>query len=155
MIRTLRYLLDTDTCIYLLNGEQQVKARVAQVGVEAIAVAIVTKGELYFGAYNSSQIDSNLERIREFFTEPGPQILPVDDQVMDCFGKTKAELRRKGQPIGDIDLLIAGVAISRNLKLVTNNTKHFQRVPGISLENWFPGSSEPTSTPTTEEGKSD
>ena len=155
MIRTLCYLLDTDTCIYLLNGEQRVKARVAQVGVEAIAVAIVTKGELYFGAYNSSQIDSNLERIREFFTEPGPEILPVDDQVMDCFGKTKAELRRKGQPIGDIDLLIAGVAISRNLKLVTNNTKHFQRVPGISLENWFPGSSEHISTPTTEEGKSD
>jgi tRNA(fMet)-specific endonuclease VapC len=153
MDRTLRYLLDTDTCIYLLNGDQRVKARVAQVGIEAIAVAIVTKGELYFGAYNSSQIDANLERIREFFTEPGPEILSIDDQVMGCFGKTKAELRRKGQPIGDIDLLIAGVAISQGLKLVTNNTKHFKRIPGILLENWFTSISEQTSTPVTEENK--
>ena len=155
MNRTLQYLLDTDTCIYLLNGNQRVKERVAQVGVEAIAVAIVTKGELYFGAYNSSQIEANLERIRTFFIEPGPEVLPLDDKVMDYFGKFKTELRRKSQPIGDIDLLIASVAISRNLKLVTNNTKHFQRVPGISLENWFSGSSEHTSTQTTEEGKSD
>lgn len=62
MKRTLEYLLDTDTCIYLLNGDQRVKARVAQVGVEAIAVAIVTKGELYFGAYNSSQVDAKTKQ---------------------------------------------------------------------------------------------
>jgi tRNA(fMet)-specific endonuclease VapC len=150
MKRTLDYVLDTDTCIYLLNGDQHVKARVAQAGIEAIAVAIVTKGELYFGAYNSSQIDANLARIREFFTEPGPEILPIDEKVMDCFGKIKAELRRKGQPIGDIDLLIAGVAISRNLKLVTNNTKHFKRVSGIVLENWFMDSPEKMPIPATE-----
>lgn len=151
MDRTLSYLLDTDTCIYLLNGDQRVKARVAQVGIEAIAVAMITQGELFFGAYNSSQINSNLERIREFFTEPGPEVLPLDEHVMDCFGKTKAELRRKGQPLGDIDLLIAGVAVSRGLTLVTNNTKHFKRVPDISLDNWFMSTSDPISSPAIEE----
>jgi tRNA(fMet)-specific endonuclease VapC len=97
----------------------------------------MTKGELYFGAYNSGKVKENLKKIQIFFEEPGPKLLPMDDAVMECFGKFKAELRRKGQPVGDIDLLIAGVAISRELKLVTNNTKHFNRIPGISLENWL------------------
>ena len=133
----LRYLLDTDTCIYLLNGELKVKNQVAQVGIESLAVANITKGELYFGAYNSIQVKNNLERIQAFFTTPAPQILPLDEKVMEIFGQLKAELRRKGQLIGDIDLLIAGVAISNNLTLVTNNTKHFERIPNISLENWY------------------
>lgn len=97
----------------------------------------MTKGELYYGAYNSERVETNLERIRMFFQTPGPEVLPLDDAVMDCFGKFKAELRRKGLPIGDTDLLIAGAAVSRNLKLVTNNTKHFNRIPGISLEDWL------------------
>ena len=97
----------------------------------------MTKGELYFGAYNSGRIQKNLERIHAFFEAPGPEILPLDDAVMNCFGKFKAELRRKGQPIGDTDLLIAGVAVSRNLKLVTHNARHFERIPGILLEDWF------------------
>ena len=97
----------------------------------------MTKGELYFGAYNSNQVENNLERIRAFFTMPAPETLPLDEKVMEIFGQLKAELRRKGQPIGDIDLLIAGVAISHNLTLVTNNTKHFERIPNMSLENWL------------------
>ena len=97
---------------YLLNGNQHVKDRVALVGIEAISVTIVTKGELYFGAYNSSKIEHNLERVKNFFAAPGPRVLPLDEQAMDCFGKCKAELRRTGQPIGDIDLLIASVAVS-------------------------------------------
>jgi len=133
----LKFLMDTDTCIYLLNGNQNIKNQITRVGVEAIAVSVMTKGELYFGAYNSNRVKTNLERIQLFFEPPAPEVLPLDDVVMDCFGKFKAELRRKGQPVGDTDLLIAGVAISRRLTLVTNNTKHFNRIPGISLENWF------------------
>jgi tRNA(fMet)-specific endonuclease VapC len=137
MTPNVHYLLDTDTCIYLLNGHEGVKQRVAEVGVEVIAVTVVTKGELYFGAYNSSQVEHNLKRIQNFFATPGPSVLPLDENTLDNFGKFKAELRRKGQPIGDIDLLIAGVAISQGLTVITNNTKHFERIPGISLDNWF------------------
>jgi tRNA(fMet)-specific endonuclease VapC len=124
-------------CIFLLNGDQRVKARIAQVGVEAISMAILTVGELYFGAYHSAHVETNLARIRAFLSEPGPKILPIDDAAVDCFGRFKAELRRVGQLIGDFDLLIAGVAVSRGLKVITNNTKHFNRIPDISLENWL------------------
>ena len=135
--RALQYLLDTDMCIYLLNGDERIKARVAQVGVEAISVSAPTVGELYFGAYNSSRVEPNLARIRAFLSVPGPRTLPVDDAAADCFGRLKAALRRTGQPIGDLDLLIAGVAVSRGLKVVTNNTEHFERIADIAVENWL------------------
>ena len=129
--------MDTDTCIYLLNGEQCVKDHVAMVGVEHISVTAVTQGELYFGAYNSGRIAHNLERIQQFLSVPGPTVLDLDENSLMNFGKFKVDLRRKGQPIGDIDLLIAGVAVSRGLTLVTNNTKHFERIHDISLDNWL------------------
>ena len=137
MNRSLQYLLDTDTCIYLLNGNTQIKSRVAQIGVEVLAVAIPTVCELYFGAYNSTQIDENLMCVRDFLSSPGPIILPIDDTAADQFGKLKAELRRQGQLIGDIDLQIASVAANHNLKVVTNNTNHFSRISEVTVENWL------------------
>ncbi len=137
MTSAVQYLLDTDMCIYLLNGDERVKSRVAQVGVEAISVSILTVGELYFGAYNSARLEANLERIHEFLSSPGPIVLSIDDAAAEYFGKFKAALRRDGKPIGDVDLLIAGVAASRDLKVVTNNTEHFERIADISLENWL------------------
>ncbi len=63
----IQHLLDTDTCIYLLNGMTRVKAHVATVGVETLAVATVTQAELYFGTYNSRRVGENLARLEEFF----------------------------------------------------------------------------------------
>ena len=140
MSPSLRYLLDTDMCIYLLNGDERIKARVAQVGVEALSVAIPTVGELYFGAYNSSRVEANVARIRAFLSPPGPRVLPMDDAAAECFGRFKAALRRVGRPIGDLDLLIAGVAASRGLRVVTNNTEHFERITEVVLENWLKSS---------------
>jgi tRNA(fMet)-specific endonuclease VapC len=137
MTSAVQYLLDTDMCIYLLNGDERIKSRVAQVGVEAISVSILTVGELYFGAYNSARLEANMERIHEFLSYPGPIVLAVDDAAAEYFGKFKAALRREGKPIGDVDLRIAGVAASRGLKVVTNNTEHFERIADISLENWL------------------
>jgi tRNA(fMet)-specific endonuclease VapC len=137
MTLALQYLLDTDMCIYLLNGDECVKSRIAQVGIETISVSILTVGELYFGAYNSKRLETNLERISEFLSSPGPIVLSFDDAAAKYFGKFKAALRRDGKPIGDIDLLIAGVAASRGLKVVTNNTEHFERITDIPLENWL------------------
>ena len=137
MNHALQYLLDTDTCIYLLNGNERVKVRVAQVGIETVGVAILSMGELYFGAYNSTQVQANVERIQSFFSAPGPQILFLDEKVTEQFGRFKAELRQRGQLIGDIDLLIACIAVNQGLKVVTNNTRHFERIPGLTLENWL------------------
>ena len=130
------YLLDTDTCIYLLNGVTQVKAHVAAVGVETLAVATVTQAELYFGAYNSARVDENLMRLEEFFLSPGPCILPLDKTAVKYFGEFKARLRRAGQIIGDVDLFIAGIAASHGLIVVTNNTSHFERISEITVKNW-------------------
>ncbi|MGR3311587.1 MAG: type II toxin-antitoxin system VapC family toxin [Candidatus Brocadiales bacterium] len=137
MNRSLEYILDTDMCIYLLNGDERVKARVTQVGVEVISVAILTVGELYFGAYSSARVEANLARVRAFLSAPGPMVLPIDDVAAECFGRFKAALRRVGKPLDDVDLLIAGVAASHGLKVVTNNTAHFERITDISLENWL------------------
>ena len=135
MTSAVKYLLDTDMCIYLLNGVERIKSRVAQAGVETISVSILTVGELYFGAYNSARLEANLERIHEFLSAPGPIVLSIDDVAAEYFGKFKAALRRDGKPIGDVDLLIEEIAASRGLKVVTNNTEHFERISDISLEN--------------------
>jgi tRNA(fMet)-specific endonuclease VapC len=133
----LHYLLDTDMCIYLLNGQPRVKARVAQVGVAALAVAIPMVGELYFGAYNSGRVEANVARVHAFLSPPGPQVLRIDEPAAEQFGRLKAILRREGGLIGDIDLFIAGVAVCHGLTVVTNNTGHFERIPELPLENWL------------------
>ncbi len=137
MNHSLHYLLDTDMCIYLLNGHPRVKARVAQVGVAALAVAIPTVGELYFGAYNSGRVEANIARVRAFLSPPGPQVLLMDEPAAEQFGRLKANLRREGRLIGDIDLFIAGVALRHGLTVVTNNPGHFERIPELPLENWL------------------
>lgn len=133
----LQYLLDTDMCIYLLNGNQQVKEHVTQAGVASLAVTIITIGELYFGAYNSSRTADNKQRIREFLAPPGPEILSLTQSAAEYFGESKAELRRRGQPVGDMDLLIAGIAREHDLTIVTNNVQHFQRISDLKVENWL------------------
>ncbi len=138
-----QYLLDTDTCIYLLNGNSRVKARVAREGIEALTVAIPTVGELYFGAYNSTRVDANRARARAFFSSPGPQVLQMNQLAAEQFGQFKATLRREGRPIGDIDLLIGSIALVHGLTVVTNNTAHFERLTDLDLENWL----EPLQTP--------
>jgi tRNA(fMet)-specific endonuclease VapC len=132
-----RYLLDTDTCIYLLNGNAQVKERVSQEGIEALAIAIPTVSELYFGAYNSARVEANVERVRTFLSPPCPRVLLLDESAAEHFGRDKALLRREGRPIGDMDLLIAAIARHHGLTVVTNNTAHFERLSGLILENWL------------------
>lgn len=131
-----RYLLDTDICVYLLNGNERIKERIAVVGLDSIAVSMLSLGELYFGAYNSQQVANNVTRIRTFFTPPGPPLISLDLRAMEYFGRFKATLRKTGHIIGDMDLLIASVAVSRSLIVVTNNTRHFDRVPELKVENW-------------------
>jgi tRNA(fMet)-specific endonuclease VapC len=134
---TLHYLLDTDMCIYLFNDNPSVKARVVQEGIETLAIAIPTVGELHFGAYHSTRVEANVTRVRVFFTPPTPQVLLLDEPAVEQFGRFKALLRREGRPIGDIDLLIAGIAMHHEVTVVTNNTAHFDRLPDLRLENWL------------------
>ena len=98
----LHYLLDTDICIYLLNGDPRVKMRVSQEGIEALAIAILAVGELYFGAYNSTRVEANVERVRAFLSPPGPQVLMIDEPAAERFGRDKALLRREGRRLATL-----------------------------------------------------
>ena len=128
------YLLDTDTCIYWLRNRQSVRERVREVGWNQISICVITVAELYYGAYNSNRVTENLARA-EFFIQNLP-VLPLNDTALRRFGELKAELRRIGQPIADFDLLIASVALAESYILVTNNTRHYDRIPELQLENW-------------------
>jgi tRNA(fMet)-specific endonuclease VapC len=94
-----------------------------------------TISELYFGAYNSQQIDANLQKIKKLLESV--EIAYTSPQVSEYFGKIKAELKRKGTLISDFDVLIASYAMANDLILVTNNQTHFNRIHGIKVENWL------------------
>lgn len=130
----MKYLLDTDICIYWLKGKTTVRARVNQVDWSQIAICTITASELYFGAYNSSKIAQNLRTAENFIQSI--TVLPLSDDVIKKFGQLKAQLRKAGTPVADFDLLIASVALTENLILVTNNTRHYQRITGLDLDNW-------------------
>lgn len=119
----MKYLLDTNTCIYLLNGNQQLMKKVQEVGAYSLALSYSVLAELYFGAYNSKRVDANLHCIEVF--KRNLSILSESDESARLFGKIKADLRVKGNMIDDFDILIASVAVSNDCILITNNTIHF------------------------------
>jgi len=131
------YLLDTDMCIYWLKGWENVKVKLLAAGWEQVAISVITQAELYYGAYNSSRVTDNLKRANNF-VEHVP-ILSLHEATLKRFGSLKAQLRQSGQPLPDFDLLIASVALVENRVLVTNNTRHYRRIPDLQLENWVSG----------------
>ncbi|GAB4524265.1 MAG: type II toxin-antitoxin system VapC family toxin [Pleurocapsa sp.] len=130
----MKYLLDTDICIYWLKGKSTVRTKVEQVDWSNLAICVITATELYFGAYNSNKIEQNLKTAENFIQSI--TVLPLSNDTLKKFGQLKAQLRKVGTPVADFDLLIASVAIANNLILVTNNTRHYQRITGLNLENW-------------------
>lgn len=129
------YVLDTDTCIYWLNGEGKIRRKVEQVGPEDLRLTIITLAELRYGAYNSRNVSENLKNIENFLRKV--RVLPLDDDATDRFGKIKVDLRKKGQIIEDFDVLIASIALSHGGVLVTNNVEHFKRIPALDYVNWL------------------
>ncbi len=128
------HLLDTDTCVYWLKGDLDIERRAQQVGWDQIAISGMTTAELYYGAFKSHYADRNLNLLSAFlqrFT-----FWDALSQVDQIFGKTKADLERKGLPIGDADILIASFALHHRAVLVTNNLRDFQRIPDLQTENW-------------------
>jgi tRNA(fMet)-specific endonuclease VapC len=131
----LKFLLDTDTCVYLLNGNPSLKKKVEEVGVFSLAISNSVLAELYFGAYNSKKVEDNLKRINLF--KKNLTILSDSEESALRFGKIKADLRSKGKIIEDFDILIASIAIVNSCILITNNTDHFERIDDLQIENWL------------------
>ncbi|MEY9359595.1 tRNA(fMet)-specific endonuclease VapC [Bradyrhizobium yuanmingense] len=130
-----KWLLDTNAVIALVTRRSEpLLRRVEATEPGALAISSIVAHELYFGAYRSQKIEFNLETLRLLFTDL--DILDLDQEDARAAGEIRAELARRGRPIGPYDLLIAGQAIARGLPLVSNNTAEFQRIAGLRLEDW-------------------
>lgn len=132
----MRYLLDTNTCIYIIKRSPlHVYARFKLLRVGDVGVSAITYCELQFGVANSSEPDENQLALIEFL---GPMdLLDFPSAAATEFGDIRAHLQRAGTPIGNYDLLIAAHALHEGFTLVTNNTKEFERVPHLKIENWI------------------
>ncbi len=128
------FLLDTDICVFYLRGQADLIGKLEQVGFENCGISEITLAELRVGAEKSDQQAKNHRAIDLFLTDIS--ICPVSPAIRK-FAEEKVRLQKNGQGIGDFDLLIGATAIVRQLRLVTNNTKHFERMDGIVLENWL------------------
>ncbi|MEW6620736.1 MAG: PIN domain-containing protein [bacterium] len=131
----MKYLLDTDTCIYWFKGIDKIKERVKKVGEDNLAVSIITIGELKYGAYFSKYVEQNLKRLSDFLKKV--EIAYLNEESIDQYGRNKANLRKEGRLIEDFDLLNASVALSRSWILVTNNLRHYERIKELKVENWL------------------
>lgn len=134
------YLLDTNTCIAIINGRPSgVRRRLEQKLAEGggIAVSSIVLFELWFGVAKSApdRRQANQERL-EVFTAGPIQVLDFELEDARCAGEIREALRRAGTPIGAYDLLIAGQAAARDLVVVTSNRAEFGRVEGLSCEDW-------------------
>lgn len=129
------YLLDTNVIItYLNNRSTAIRERLQQIPVQDICVCSVVKAELFYGANKSNNPVKTLFRQKEFLSEFIS--LPFDDHSAEVYGSIRADLERKGTPIGAYDLQIAAIAIAYNLTLVTHNTREFARIDRLFYEDW-------------------
>jgi len=127
-------LLDTDTCIGLLKGDDAVVAS-WRACMEQCALPSMVVGELYYGAFKSSIRGKELERV-DRFVDIFPEVKP-SKRSMRRFGEIKASLERKGVRLADADIIIGSIAIEEGLALVTGNVRHYNRIEGLAIENWF------------------
>ena len=129
------YLLDTNTCIRYLNGRSpQIRKRLEALTPDGVGLCSVVKAELAYGAARSRDPARTMAGIAAFaapFTS-----LPFDDACVLAYGRIRAQLEQAGRPVGPNDLMIAAIAVTHGLTLVTHNTREFGRIMGLSLTDW-------------------
>ena len=130
-----RYMLDTDTCSYIMKrSSQTVLNRLQAVPVTEVCVSVITKAELLYGVEVSPRRLQDAAALEAFL--PHVDVLEFRDDAATHYAEIRADLKTRGQMIGANDLLISAHARSLGLRLVTNNTAEFGRVKGLTLENW-------------------
>ena len=131
----MEYLLDTNICIYIIKKRPaSVLKKFESLSLGDVAISSITLAELYYGIMKSSNPRKNQEALDKFLIPL--EILDFDYAATIKYGKIRADLEKKGTPIGPLDTLIASHAKSLNLTLVTNNEKEFERIPDLKIENW-------------------
>ena len=126
-------LLDTDHCIAILRETLDLRQRVSP--AEELATTAISVAELTHGANRSGRRADNLARLEVLLS--ALIVLPFDESAGRRFGVLKAALEDKGEPLDDLDLQIASIALENDFPLVTNNTRYFKRIDGLRLLNWL------------------
>ena len=126
-------MLDTNVCVHFMRGLHGVQLRMAKVKPTNCHISEITYAELLFGVENSEHRKLNQENLDHFMLRVS--VLSISSAI-PVYAKERARIESIGQPLDDFDLLIGATAIHHNMTLVTNNTKHFQRLKGIKLEDW-------------------
>jgi tRNA(fMet)-specific endonuclease VapC len=130
-----RFMLDTDTCSYVLKRSQPlVLKRLQSLPVSDVCMSVITKAELLYGVEVSPRRAQDATALAAFL--PYVDVLELDEDVARHYAEIRADLKKRGALIGANDLFIAAHARARGLTLVTNNTGEFGRVSGLALDNW-------------------
>ena len=131
----MKYMLDTNICIFIIKHQpENVIRKFMEHDPGDICISAITYAELAHGVEKSQAKEKNRIALTLFLSEI--QIVPFDDLAAQVYGVVRAELQKKGTPIGPLDTLIAAHAKALNLTLVTNNSKEFAGVDGLALDDW-------------------
>lgn len=131
----MKYMLDTNMCIYAQKKNESVLAKIKEHWEEGLAISSITLAELEYGVKASAAPEKNSIALMKFLSIV--EILPFDTGAAEEYGNICAFLRKIGKPIGTMDMLISAHAKSEGLTVVTHNTREFERVPDLKLEDWF------------------
>jgi predicted nucleic acid-binding protein len=125
------YLIDSDVIADWLQGKSIAVQLISGLGNGHLAISIITYGEIYEGIYYGSNRNAIETAFRGFIRTT--KVLPLSRLTMERFAHIRGDLRKQGQLLADMDLLIAATAITHNLTLVTGNKRHFARIPGLTI----------------------
>ena len=128
-------MLDTDTCSYVIRGvSEKLDKKISAVRPHNLCISVITQAELLFGVERKGG-PPKLAGLVSKFLQKIPS-LPWDDEAARWYARIRAGLEARGKPIGNLDLLIASHALAMDCVLITNNERHFGKVPGLTMENW-------------------
>jgi len=131
----MRYMLDTNICIYYINKKPpHIMENIHKHMLDGICISAITLAELEHGVAKSKYPEQNSDKLAQFLSIF--DVLSFDGEAATAYGIIQADLQRKGTPIGPMDALIAAHATATGLTLITNNMREFERVSGLTLENW-------------------
>jgi tRNA(fMet)-specific endonuclease VapC len=133
------YLIDTDIVSNLLRRQPSIHLirKFATIPAKDQSISTITLGELLYGAHRSVQRENELVRAINERLVANLTVLPFDSEAARAYGRVRATLEKSGVVVAEADLRIASTALSRNLTVVTANTRHFQRIPDLAIENWL------------------
>ena len=132
-----KYLIDTNILIELMRKNQSIVRKFAETGIENCAVSFYSLCELYYGAYHIKDKTYQAEELNKINVIRNKFTVISTMTNAEIFGQIKANLYAAGKKVDDMDILIGSLAVANGMTVVTDNEKHFSRMPGIKCENWL------------------